>query len=369
MNGLALNNIQNAYVGSTPAQAIYLGSTLIWPTTPPHDYSQDYLTIVSLANNNPIVLTCSLAGYELPISVSTDDGATWVQYTSSTSGTTLATLNTGDKVLIKGSNPTYAVNGSYYHTLWIYTSANIEGNIMSLIYGDNFIGQTSLGQTGSFERFFDGGFTSAENLILPATTLNPHCYSKMFSLCTSLVTAPELPATTLADWCYSNMFYGCSSLVTAPELPATTLADYCYQNMFDGCTLTTAPELPATTLADYCYIQMFNGCLSLTTAPELPATTLAQGCYLGMFMLCTSLVTAPELPATTLADSCYYQMFEWCSSLNNIKCLATDISASYCINRWLESVSSTGTFVKATSMASWTTGDTGIPSGWTITNA
>ena len=29
-NGFALNNIKNAYVGSTPAQAIYLGSTLIW---------------------------------------------------------------------------------------------------------------------------------------------------------------------------------------------------------------------------------------------------------------------------------------------------------------------------------------------------
>ena len=29
-NGFALNNIKNAYVGSNPAQAIYLGSTLIW---------------------------------------------------------------------------------------------------------------------------------------------------------------------------------------------------------------------------------------------------------------------------------------------------------------------------------------------------
>ena len=29
-NGFALNNIKNAYVGSTPAQAIYIGSTLIW---------------------------------------------------------------------------------------------------------------------------------------------------------------------------------------------------------------------------------------------------------------------------------------------------------------------------------------------------
>ena len=57
-NGFALNNIKNAYVGSTPAQAIYLGSTLIWPTTPSeHDYSKDYFTIVSLEDNNVIYLS------------------------------------------------------------------------------------------------------------------------------------------------------------------------------------------------------------------------------------------------------------------------------------------------------------------------
>ena len=29
-NGFALNNIKNAYVGSTPIKAIYIGGTLIW---------------------------------------------------------------------------------------------------------------------------------------------------------------------------------------------------------------------------------------------------------------------------------------------------------------------------------------------------
>ena len=141
--------------------------------------------------------------------------------------------------------------------------------------------------------------------------------------------------------------------------------------MFNGCTsLKTAPALPATTLAMYCYYNMFQGCKSLATAPkELPATTLADGCYFGMFQDCTSLTTAPELPATTLAMGCYYQMFQGCTKLNYIKCLATDISASYCTGNWVSGVAFTGTFVKARRMTSWTTGVSGIPTGWRVQNA
>jgi len=62
-------------------------------------------------------------------------------------------------------------------------------------------------------------------------------------------------------------------------------------------------------------------------------------------------------------------MFRNCSSLNYIKCLATNISATDCTSIWLEDVSSSGTFVKASSMSSWPTGENGIPSGWTVQNA
>ena len=205
---------------------------------------------------------------------------------------------------------------------------------------------------------------------LPATTLAMECYSYMFQGCTSLTAAPTLPATTLADRCYTSMFQRCTSLTTAPALPATTLAQYCYVNMFYNCTsLTTAPALPATTLANYCYDTMFYGCTGLTTAPELPATTLAQGCYNSMFNGCTSLTTAPVLPATNLIKFCYNGMFSNCTNLNYIKCLATDISASKCLQNWTKSVAATGTFVKDTNMPSWTTGTDGIPSGWTVQDA
>ena len=306
-NGFALNNIKNAYVGSTPAQAIYLGSTLIWPTTPSeHDYSKDYFTIVSLEDNNDIgwqVARIAEEQYDWfkKIIVSTDNGTTWNTYESSTNntGTKLATLNKGDKLLIKGNNTFYGYSGSDQVMLGNrFVSSGyfkVEGNIMSLIYLDDFIGQSTLP----------------------------------------------------ADNAFTALFYNCSKLMFADNL-----------------------ILPATTLTQYCYRDMFRGCTSLAYAPKiLPATTLVNECYKRMFYECSTLTKAPELPASTLLSSCYYAMFKDCSSLNYIKCLATDVSDWLCTGSWVSGVSSSGTFVKDGSMTSWTTGLDGIPEGWTVQNA
>ena len=272
---------------------------------------------------------------------------------------------------IKGSNNSYKNNSWPQHGYFTSTGQfNVSGNIMSLIYADDFKNKTTLSSSNdsAFSCLFYNAkkLISAEHLVLPATTLVNYCYNSLFQNCSSLTTAPELPATTLAYQCYSYMFADCKSLTTAPELPATTLANVCYAYMFAGCTsLTTAPELPATTLANDCYYDMFQNCTSLTTAPELPATTLAGGCYRSMFWNCSSLTTAPELPATTLVNYCYYSMFWRCSSLNYIKMLATDISATECLAGWVNGVDSSGTFVKAAS-TTLPTGENGIPNGWTV---
>ena len=262
-------------------------------------------------------------------------------------------VNSGDKLQFRGNNEQYATGGpwtalSYNSFRGSTASFEAEGNIMSLIYGDEFKNKLTISSTYAFAGLFTGcnNLVSAENLILPATTLASYCYYQMFSGCEKLTTVPALPAMALLEGCYQEMFNGCNWLTAVPSnlLPATSLADYCYSGMFDGCTsLTTAPALPATTLANYCYRSMFQGCRYITTAPELPATTLA--------------------------NNCYQYMFNGCISLNDIKCLATDISASYCTDSWVRGVASEGTFKKASSMASWTTGGDGIPTGWTVQNA
>ena len=321
--------------------------------------TSNYMTILALENG----LTTSLSTNACQYCV--DGDGNWLDLPA---GTTTQSINSGQTLSFKGNLTPGSSNGIGKFT--ISKKCNLEGNCMSLLFGDDAVNNNSLsGKNYAFYKLFSGCTTiiQVSETFLPATTLAEYCYSLMFYLCSSLTTAPELPATTLASSCYSSMFSGCSSLTTAPELPATILATWCYQSMFYGCSgLTTAPELPATTLSEYCYNGMFNGCSSLTTAPELPATTLASSCYYYMFNSCSRLTTAPELPATTLASNCYQSMFSNCSNLNYIKMLATDISASYCLYNWVSNVSSTGTFVKNPAMTSLPTGTSGIPSGWTV---
>lgn len=126
----------------------------------------------------------------------------------------------------------------------------------------------------------------------------------------------------------------------------------------------------ATTLSNFSFGELFYGQTGLISAEHLilPATT-AYICYQNTFAGCTSLTKAPALPATALATQSYDGMFINCSNLNYIKCLATDISADRCTNSWVSGVAASGTFIKDASMTGWTTGASGIPSGWTVQDA
>ena len=299
------------------------------------------------------------------------DNANWDTYTDGTF------INLNNRIYFRGN--LINDNGEEYGIGTFELSANtvIEGNIMSLIYNDNFINQTTIPYGWIFYTLFHDctSLIDASNLILPATTLAECCYENMFSYCTSLVKAPELLAITLAEGCYDSMFYSCTSLIEAPEiLPATALTEYCYDSMFSYCTsLIEAPELSATTLAECCYDSMFYSCTSLIEAPEiLPATALTEYCYDNMFENCTSLTKAPELPATRLVLGCYQHMFYGCTNLNYIKALflttpskPLNEPANY-THRWVYNVASTGIFIKSDD-ATWNIiDDYGIPVGWEI---
>ena len=373
MNNL---NIVSAYVGSDQVERLYLGSDIIWemtqPTPPEPVYSAMPLTfeIISAGTINWQPSDSSAGTKSIQYKVNEGE---WEWTQSADSATTTINVNAGDKVQIRGFDSGYTIvaSGNHYWSFCGSTAVfEAYGNIMSLIFNDL---TGTIMDSCALYRLFMGctGLTSAENLILPATTLADYCYGGMFREDGNLTHAPELPATALAENCYYGMFSNCTSLTQAPELPATTLAPYCYDSMFFACTgLTAAPSiLPATTLASNCYQYMFNGCTSLVTAPALPATTLANYCYRSMFYGCTSLTQAPELPATTLVNYCYYNMFYDCTSLNYVKCLATSRSSSNSTSNWLKNTSPTGTFVKHPNASFWATGYSGIPDGWTVQNA
>lgn len=220
--------------------------------TPEHDYSKDYFTIVSLEDNNDIKwYRDTISGEPIPIEYSIDDGNTWITYTPITinQSVKLTTLNTGQKMLIRAVTEKWVIDseGGFYGKPVSTKNVDIEGNIMSLLYGEDFVDKNALPDNeGTFRYFFafqgylqdlEGLYiVSAKNLIMPATTLTRDCYNRMFQNCTTIVEAPSiLPATTLVQSCYYGMFKDCSNLTTTPELPATTLVNYCYGSMFNGC--------------------------------------------------------------------------------------------------------------------------------------
>lgn len=186
----------------------------------PHDYSKDYLTLNILTGGTIMWKKHNRQSPSVTISYSINNG-NWVDITSdySTSAPTIS-VNAGDKVRIKGNNNTYCATGTTtgattkdcYNSFSGDTNAryNVYGNIMSLIYGDNFIGNNEFPDTNgwSFKSLFEGckNVVSAKNLILPPTTLYMSSFRALFSKATNLVEGPELLAPTLAPACYSYIF-------------------------------------------------------------------------------------------------------------------------------------------------------------------
>lgn len=277
---------------------------------------EQYFTIEATQNGTTIYFRQSSYAADggldpLKVEVSTDSGETWEEITASpvkddVPGATIAELDKGEKVLIRGKNEAY---GFFYDeggeamencNFWADRPCYVYGNIMSLIGGDDF---------ARLRKVKDYAF--------------PYLFSDYDG---------EL------DW----------SWVLSKE----------------GEELL----LPATTLAAYCYNSMFYNCTELTTAPKLPATMLAKFCYKGMFYSCTGLTVAPELPATTLTEYCYKDMFCDCTNLAYIKAMFTTTPGSS-TSGWVNNVKATGTFVK-NSAATWNaTGNNGVPTGWTIETA
>lgn len=282
----------------------------------------------------------------------------------------------GQHVWFRGMNQSYARGNSedgYYPTVFNCYDGEfyLYGNLMSLIYGDEYDSNNVIPGEFAFFKLFSQNSNIVNHpsldIELPATTLSASCYRNMFYSCAKLTRAPKLPAKKLEEACYASMFCYCSSLKEAPVmaaeemaymsctwmmmrtgieqapelpamnlarscyefmfmecpnlkkgpsvLPATELAATCYTGMFQRCEkLEDAPMLPATEMKYNSYSHMFNGCKSLKKAPELPATSLAQACYSRMFGN-SGLVEAPELPAMDLEVMCYQYMFEGCTSL------------------------------------------------------
>lgn len=319
------------------------------------DYSTQYLYFET-GEYSSISFSFSNDG----LSYSLDEGNTW---TILPKNTNTPVVKEG-RILWKGNlNP---INNEGIGKFSTYGSFRAGGNIMSLIYGDNFANQTNLdGKDYAFYGLFENCYhLTWQDIILPATILSPYCYAKMFKG-TSIKYMPDLPAINLVEGCYQEMFYS-SQLLEAKELNAINLAKNCYNRMFYNCIhLTKAPDLKATILQESCYESMFVFCKDLFNPPEIKATTLAKNCCKEMFMLCENILYSPTLYSKTLVTGCYEKMFDRCNSLKRIEALFTTTPSDEYTKNWVRDVNQIGEFIKE---PGWNIlGNHGVPYNWTIT--
>lgn len=279
-----------------------------------YTYSYDGFCITAISDGTTIKFNYDGIQY------SVDYGDTWIPYSAQ------FTLNADEVAWIKGNRTNYKNSGTdQYGTPSnkpIFEANNkcyISGNIMSLLADEEHLSESA------FHGAFSKGSSTAVNyidihpdnpLILPVTELASQCYMQMFRNCTSLTRAPKFRVEGTAYRCCYNMFRQCSSLADVSGI-----------------------ELPAMTLSQDCYRELLRGCSSLKGA-------------------------APKLPAKTLVKECYRQMFSD-AKITSVICLATEISATDCLNSWMSNVGSKGTFYKAPDVT-YPSGASGIPNGWTV---
>ena len=242
------------------------------------DYTIQYFTIEIISSGDFTVLplrekynTSFTSSNALSISYSLNN-EDWITTQLLDSGLTFNNLSIGDKIRFKGTNTHYCNNSGSkdIHKQWYvvfgcknnttdlniknsFTSTtayfNVYGNIMSLLYGDNFIGQTTLPATYTFCSLFKSSMVvSCEHLILPATTLLSSCYRAMFSKAIYLTVSPVFSVTSLVTECYKYMFEACASLtkiICLAESGMTTTSNNGAINSFTT-NATNMDSIPST---------------------------------------------------------------------------------------------------------------------------
>lgn len=300
------------------------------------DFSARYFTIESLEDSNVITINVHSSTTGNTAYYSTDSGSSWTAIASGSGSKSIATINSGDTIWIKATSSTsgqqakwatdYNKN-SYFNSTKAY---KVYGNAMSLLVGENFATADTITETFALCGIFYGGnnasnLIQAKNLVLPATTVTRSSYNGLFRGCAKLESCPAiLPALRLYQDTYSSMFEGCRSLPEGPEIMATTI---------DSTGATTAMG------------RMF--------------------CMDRKSMVTAAMTKSPVLRITNVIGNAYKEMFKGNGNITEITILAEGTNLSF--DNWLSNTPVVGVINKKTA-TTFTSGASGLPSGWTTEN-
>lgn len=185
------------------------------------DYSEPFYVENITETVETVRFKSNGAWHDVPIQYSTDK-TNW-ELSEISSNTLELELNPGDKIYIRAE----WCGGEEVTGVKIQGASKIGGNILSLLYYEDFVDQHVLAIDYNYifsELFEEWSSTShtlidAGDLLMPDSFVvpggdgyNDYCFCGMFIDCTLLTAAPVLPATTLNSGCYERMFSGCESL-------------------------------------------------------------------------------------------------------------------------------------------------------------
>ena len=197
------------------------------------------------------------------------DGKTWTDWNNARESRRVS-LNKGSKLYVKGVNNTLSYSYNKYFVFQNFYdfsnsgSMKVSGNIMSLIYGEDFEDKTVISERYCFSRIFrEGSCIKEVDLTLPALTLSESCYSQLFGL-NAMVEKIKLtlPAVQLVKNCYNQMLFvdGLPKDIDVTILAEDTSAPNCMKYMFGPNDPSldilhgTIHKKKNTVLPDNCYI-------------------------------------------------------------------------------------------------------------------
>ena len=291
------------------------------------------------------------------IEYSIDEGATWTRLTNTNNESlsiTTPTISAGGKVYWRGIANRYRLNNNWRGSFNSTANFSISGNIMSILVANECDKTTALtsNNQGAFGQIFKdiNTLVSAEDLVLPATTLAEYCYYEIFANCANLATPPkELPATNILNNSYNGMFKQ-SGIMSVPSMPELNIeSSDAMGYMFYQCTSLVIGENDR--------IKIRNISPSATWSLRNIFTNSNKSTYCPIDILYTG-----ALPQGCMYYACAYTKVKY------MKMLATDISASNATTNYLgwSPNSSDCIFVKNIN-ATWVDGNSSsVPSNWTI---
>lgn len=256
---------------------------------------------------------------------STDNGATWEEYSNIQEGgydywsdeenpNTIVNADSGTLYLRGSGIEAFSAEDSASARLrFIFGGSDValSGNIEALRNWES-VDRGILPDKASYAFgmlfMYNSSIVDASGLLLPQSDLSgtESYYEYMFGNCTALSAAPKLPATSLGESCYCIMFDHCTALKTPPALPARILSWRCYNEMFRGCTsLESLPALPATDFYDHCYDAMFFEC------NQIEISKTPQDGYVNTFRVPANGSARPATEKDAISSIPYADIADW----------------------------------------------------------